>query len=333
MLAAVAWSCPDGEFRCGSGDCVPVDVICDATSDCPDGSEFCDVCDFEHNSCGWNDTSKGLYRWSLVRANETSRPTHDHSTGSLAGHVMYIDGNHSQPMSVATLERSVTSGAALACQLSFWYQIQDITVRSDVTVKLLRGHGETILWSTSETRKDSWENATAFIGNQPGGYKLQLSVKAPFLTKYDVMLDDIAFKHCREADVPAGFDQLTCDFEKDTCSWYHDNTKGLLWKRIQGFWDGPGNDHTTGEGYFMFVAPRNTLYTSLTARLMSYPQPVAKVICVSFWYRIFGTSVGSLRFITKVAGGNETLVWMRHGTQGNKWRFADLTFNSMSPIQ
>ena len=42
---------------------------------------------------------------------------------------------------------------------------------------------------------------------------------------------------------------------------------------------------------------------------------------------------GSLRFITKRAGENETLVWMRHGTQGNKWRFADLTFQSQSPLQ
>ena len=43
--------------------------------------------------------------------------------------------------------------------------------------------------------------------------------------------------------------------------------------------------------------------------------------------------LGSLRFITKRAGENETLVWMRHGTQGNKWRFADLTFRSQSPLQ
>lgn len=43
---------------------------------------------------------------------------------------------------------------------------------------------------------------------------------------------------------------------------------------------------------------------------------------------------GSLRFITKHADGNMTLMWMRTGTQGNKWRFVDLSFaDSEEPIQ
>ena len=64
------------------------------------------------------------------------------------------------------------------------------------------------------------------------------------------MLDDITLKHCGEWDVPDGSDQLKCDFEKDTCSWYADNTKGLLWKRSPGNFGelGPGYDHTTGKG-------------------------------------------------------------------------------------
>ena len=37
---------------------------------------------------------------------------------------------------------------------------------------------------------------------------------------------------------------------------------------------------------------RNNLDTSSTARLISYPQPVTKAICVSFWYHMFGNSVG-----------------------------------------
>lgn len=37
--------------------------------------------------------------------------------------------------------------------------------------------------------------------------------------------------------------------------------------------------------------------------------------------------------MTKHPGEEETVVWMRSGTQGNKWRFADLTFNSDKPIQ
>lgn len=45
------------------------------------------------------------------------------------------------------------------------------------------------------------------------------------------MLDDIRFENCGEGDVPAESDRLSCDFEKDACSWYHDYTANLLWKR------------------------------------------------------------------------------------------------------
>lgn len=64
--------------------------------------------------------------------------------------------------------------------------------------------------------------------------QLQLSFSPPFLASKDVMLDDINFENCAEGDVPAGSDQLTCDFEKDTCSWYHDYTASLLWTRTNG---------------------------------------------------------------------------------------------------
>lgn len=58
------------------------------------------------------------------------------------------------------------------------------------------------------------------------------------------MLDDIRFENCGEGEVPAGSDQLSCHFDEDTCSWYHDYTASLLWKRSNGgFGDGP-----TGNG-------------------------------------------------------------------------------------
>lgn len=57
------------------------------------------------------------------------------------------------------------------------------------------------------------------------------------------MLDDVSFENCAQGDVPAGSDRLSCDFEKDTCSWYHDYTASLLWERSKGgFYGGPTGD-------------------------------------------------------------------------------------------
>ena len=61
----------------------------------------------------------------------------------------------------------------------------------------------------------------------------------PFSEPKDVMLDDISFEYCAEGDVPAGSDQLSCNFEKNTCSWYHDYSASLLWDRSRDYVEGP----------------------------------------------------------------------------------------------
>ncbi|CAJ1072730.1 MAM and LDL-receptor class A domain-containing protein 2 [Xyrichtys novacula] len=243
---------------------------------------------------------------------------------------MYINGTKSGFFSKAILEHDVDNLAALGCQISFWYHIYDnksSSSSSTFELTMVRGLTTAKLHEISKSHTDNWEKSTAFIGNQPGGYKLQFSFSPPFLDVKDVMLDDISFEYCTEGEIPPGSDQLSCDFEKDTCSWYHDYTASLLWKRNQGGFVGPA-----GDGYYMLISAKSSTISS-KARLVSFPQPADRAICVSFWYHIFGNSIGSLKFIAKYSDEAETVVWMRSGTQGNKWRFADLTFNSDKPIQ
>lgn len=76
--------------------------------------------------------------------------------------------------------------------------------------------------------------------------QLRLSFDQGFLTEKDVMVDDISFEYCEEGEVPAGSEQLSCDFETDTCSWYPDYTASLLWERSDGRYD----DGPAGEGEF-----------------------------------------------------------------------------------
>ncbi|XP_031666604.1 MAM and LDL-receptor class A domain-containing protein 2 [Oncorhynchus kisutch] len=323
--------CPESDFLCASGKCVPVDDVCDFKDDCDDGSdeEFCGSCDFERHSCGWNDSSVGVYRWRLEMANISLIPGQDHTTGSPWGHVMHVEGDSATHFGKAVLLHSVDKPMALGCHISFWYHLyDDSSVSARMYLKMIRTTGSTELLMISKPQQNrGWENATAFIGNQPGGFKLEFSVDPSFLGAQDIMLDDISFESCGEGDIPAGSQLLTCDFEKDTCAWYPDQTVSLLWKRARGI------DHTTGSGYFMSINPGSKLDPSSTARLISYPQPAGTVICVSFWYRMYGSDIGSVRFLTKSTREPETVVWMRHGTQGNKWRFTDLTFTTDTPLQ
>lgn len=334
VLSLTVSSRPDEELECRSGECLPAALISDLKTGCKNGTdqEVWGLCTFEHHSCGWNDTSDSSYRWRRQMANITSVPGLDHTTGSPSGYVMRVDGKQDGGMfPTATLEYSVDKLAALGCQISFWYYIYDEASKSSSSFKLtmLRGDTEEKLMPISDSNTGGWDNATAFIGNRPGGYKLRLSFDQEFLTEKDVMVDDISFEYCKEGEVPAGSEQLSCDFETDTCSWYPDYTASLLWERSDGRYD----DGPAGEGHYMLIKAASNLNISSTARLISLPQPAGQVICVSFLYHIFGSSIGSLKFISKHPGEDEVVIWMRSGTQGNKWRFVDLTFNSDKPIQ
>lgn len=61
--------------------------------------------------------------------------------------------------------------------------------------------------------------------------QLELSFDHSLFGSNDAMMDDISFEYCAEGDVPPGPEQLSCHFENDTCSWYHDYTASLLWTR------------------------------------------------------------------------------------------------------
>ncbi|XP_026169194.1 MAM and LDL-receptor class A domain-containing protein 2 [Mastacembelus armatus] len=327
-------SFPDGEFNCTSGECLHARHTCDFKEHFENCSEeeFCGSCDFEHHTCGWKDTSDPSYSWRWQMANISSVPGQDHTTGSSWGHVMHIDGKQEGSfLASANLEYSVEKQAALGCQISFWYHmyIDMSPLPSHFKVKMVRGTDEKDLLDISKSKTNGWENATVFIGNQLGGYKLLFSFSPSFMARSDVMLDDISFENCREGDIPAGSDQLSCDFEKDTCSWYHDYSAHLLWKRSKEKF----NEDPSQNGYYMIITATPNINTSSAARLISFPRPAGHVICVSFRYHIFGSSIGSLMFIAKRSGEPEAVVWMRSGTQGNKWRFADLTFISAKPIQ
>lgn len=84
--------------------------------------------------------------------------------------------------------------------------------------------------------------------------QLQFFFSPGFLDSMDVMLDDISFESCGEEDIPDGLDRLSCDFEKDTCSWYHDYTASLKWKRTNGrYEDITGNGENPVHMEFLLV--------------------------------------------------------------------------------
>lgn len=56
--------------------------------------------------------------------------------------------------------------------------------------------------------------------------------------------------------------------------------------------------HIFSTGPYMAITAKLGLNISSTARLISYPQAAGQHICVSFWYYIFGNSIGMLSSVS-----------------------------------
>ena len=47
--------------------------------------------------------------------------------------------------------------------------------------------------------------------------------------------------------------------------------------------------------------------------------------CFTFWYHMYGSSIGSLNIYKQPLGGQKTLIWRLRGNQGNKWYSGQVT--------
>ncbi|XP_072878337.1 apical endosomal glycoprotein [Chlorocebus sabaeus] len=119
--------------------------------------------------------------------------------------------------------------------------------------------------------------------------------------------------------------EVSCNFERDTCSWYPGHLSDTHWRRVES--RGPDHDHTTGQGHFVLLDPTDPLVWGHSAHLLSRPQvPAAPMECLSFWYYLHGPQIGTLRLAMRQEG-EDTHLWSRSGTQGNRWHEAWATLS------
>lgn len=157
------------------------------------------------------------------------------------------------------------------------------------------------------------------------------------------------------------FNQGLCNFENGFCGLKQDNSMENRWNLNFGHTPstntGPRYDHTTysQKGIFSrnnsFGLQRKLLLPSSylnfwsfwigtyiyieasrrshgdRARLMSEWIEPNKVICLQFWYHMFGKHIGQLNAFL-ATNSSEMLVWSLSGNQGDKWMFAQTTLQA-----
>lgn len=121
---------------------------------------------------------------------------------------------------------------------------------------------------------------------------------------------------------------LDCKFgwgsEKTICKWEHDSALGLKWTVLNSK-TGPVQDHT-GDGNFIY-SEADESHSGKVARLLSPVVPsINSAQCMTFWYHISGSHVGSLsiKLHYERQEGFDQLLWVAGSDSKyhNTWREA-----------
>ncbi|XP_052778492.1 coadhesin-like [Mya arenaria] len=137
----------------------------------------------------------------------------------------------------------------------------------------------------------------------------------------------------------AGFQPLVdCDFEDNTlCTSWH-NAKGaddfdwtLHKQQTATDGTGPQNDHTFGNssGTYIYIESSSPRQTNEKAWLESQWIAARHPLCLSFWFSMYGSSIGQLN-IYEYDGSQRPgkIAWSLDGNQGNKWQQANVPLTS-----
>ncbi|VDI19167.1 Hypothetical predicted protein [Mytilus galloprovincialis] len=134
---------------------------------------------------------------------------------------------------------------------------------------------------------------------------------------------------------------INCDFEKvDICNYMEDKNNNIDWRRHTGMTSslntGPSADHTTSQGYYMYIETSVALRKGDKARIWSMTTSSTKGQCISFWYNMYGVSIGTLNvYIADNSTGTEQtkLVWSLSGNQGNTWHIANVPLSDLQSMK
>ncbi|XP_071503080.1 MAM and LDL-receptor class A domain-containing protein 1-like [Diadema antillarum] len=129
----------------------------------------------------------------------------------------------------------------------------------------------------------------------------------------------LTVSHCWSSNVD-------CDFESGLCGWLQLTDDDFNWTRENGGTPssntGPSGDHTTGNGYYMYIETSSPRFAGEVAILKSPPDMADTCCtCLTFWYHMYGDTVNSLNVYKSVppTDTGKELIFSRSNTSSDSW--------------
>ncbi|KAJ7394105.1 Serine protease 56 [Desmophyllum pertusum] len=117
---------------------------------------------------------------------------------------------------------------------------------------------------------------------------------------------------------------VACDFEKDLCNWSQAKNDKFDWTRRSGRTPssstGPSSGNK-GSRFYIYIETSSPRRNGDNA-ILTFKGPNSKPVCVSFYYHMYGASIGKLRVYN-----NGKVLKSMAGNQGNSWKKVDMTIS------
>uniref|UniRef100_A0A803SMW7 MAM domain-containing protein n=1 Tax=Anolis carolinensis TaxID=28377 RepID=A0A803SMW7_ANOCA len=115
------------------------------------------------------------------------------------------------------------------------------------------------------------------------------------------------------------------------------DTESFDWTRHKGptssSTTGPSFDHTTGEGFFIYLKS-NEANRGDVAHLLSPTCASNGPRCFRFWYHMYGVArTMALHVYVVLDGGSPELVWSETGNHGDRWKKAEVSIAHTGRLQ
>nr|XP_045230048.1 apical endosomal glycoprotein isoform X6 [Macaca fascicularis] len=316
-------SCKQGHFACGDL-CVPPEQLCDFEEQCAGGEDeqACGTTDFESlEAGGWEDASVGRLQWWRLSAQESQG-----SSAAAAGHFLSLQRAWGQLSTEARVLTPLLGPSGPSCELHLAYYLQS-QPRGFLALVVVDNGSRELAWQALSSSAGGWKVDKVLLGARRRPFQLEfvglVDLDGP--DQQGAGVDNVTLRDCSPTVTTKRDREVSCNFERDTCSWYPGHLSDTHWRWVES--RGPDHDHTTGQGHFVLLDPTDPLAWGHSAHLLSRPQvPAAPTECLSFWYYLHGPQIGTLRLAMR-REGEETHLWSRSGTQGNRWHEAWATLS------
>ncbi|XP_048205023.1 apical endosomal glycoprotein [Perognathus longimembris pacificus] len=319
--------CEPGHLSC-QDLCVPPEQLCDFQPQCAAGEDEreCGTTDFESDSAGgWEDASVGRLQWQRLPARRWGSATG--ASGAAPGHFLSLQKAWGQLRAPARALTPPLGPSGPRCELHMAYYFHGHPPGFLALAVVERGSRE-VVWQAPGGSSGSWTVDKVLLGARHRPFRLELvgllDLDGP--GQQGAGVDNVTTRDCSPT-VTTGRDQeVSCNFERDECSWHTGHRTDAHWRRVKSH--GPGYDHTTGQGFFMLLDPTDPPAQGQGAHLLTGVQvPAAPEECLSFWYHLYGPQIGTLRLALRRDGEQDTWLWSRTGTHGNRWHQAWATLH------